>query len=101
MADISNDIRLAVDSGKIAFGINSASQSILSNEAKMVIIASKNKGDRLGDIQHLATISDVRVHVFNGTPMDLGVICGKPFSVSVLSIIDPGNSNILKEDASD
>ncbi len=97
MADLSNDIRLAVDSGKAAFGINSASDAILSNKAKMVVVASKNKGDRLNDILHIAKISSIKVQIFEGTPMALGVVCGKPFSVSVLSILDAGNSNILNE----
>jgi large subunit ribosomal protein L30e len=98
MADLSNDIRLAVDSGKAAFGINNASKAIQSNNVKMLIVASKNKGDRLSDIQHLAKISNIRVQVFEGTPIALGVVCGKPFSVSVLSIIDAGNSKILEEE---
>lgn len=97
MADLNNDIRLAVDSGKAAIGINRASETILSSKAKMVIIASKNKGDRVNDILHLAKIASIRVQVFEGTPVALGVVCGKPFSVSVLSILDAGNSNILNE----
>lgn len=97
MADLNNDIRLAVDSGETAFGINMTSKLIQSNKAKMIVVASKNKEDRLSDIMHLAKISNIRVHVFDGTPMALGVVCGKPFSVSVLSIISPGNSNILNE----
>jgi len=97
MADISRDIRLAVDSGKVALGVNSASKSILDGSSKLVVVASKNKGDRLGDIMHIAKLSEIKVKVFEGTPMDLGVLCGKPFSVSVLSVIDKGNSNILDE----
>ena len=27
--------------------------------------------------------------------MELGAICGKPFSVAALAIVDPGESNIL------
>ncbi len=97
MADISNDIRLAVDSGKAAFGINKTSESIISNKAKMVIVASKNKEGRISDITHLAKMSGIRVYIFEGTPVALGVVCGKPFSVSVLSVIDPGNSRLLEE----
>src|SRR5580658_1570331 len=97
MADLNNNIRLAVDSGKAAFGVNKASQSILTSKAKIIIVASKNKGDRLSDILHLAKLSNIRVEIFEGTPMDLGVVCGKPFSVSVLSILDPGNSKILND----
>jgi len=97
MADLANNIRLAVDSGTAALGVNKASQSILSSKAKLVIVASKNKGDRLSDILHLAKLPNIRVEIFEGTPIDLGVVCGKPYSVSVLSIIDPGNSKILNE----
>jgi large subunit ribosomal protein L30e len=97
MSDLNNDIRLAIDSGKAAIGINRSTVTITNNESKMVIIASKNKGDRLNDIMHLAKISGIKVQVFEGTPVALGVVCGKPFSVSILSIIEPGNSNILNE----
>jgi len=96
MAEISNDIRLAVDSGKAAFGINSTSASINTNKARMIIVASKNREGRISDVLHLAKISNIRVHVFEGTPVALGVVCGKPFSVSVLSILEPGNSKILE-----
>lgn len=98
MADLARDLRLAVDSGKAALGINSTLNSISSNTSKMIIIASKNKADRVNDIMHLAKISNVRVQLFDGTPMNLGVVCGKPFSVSTISIMEPGNSNILKEE---
>ncbi len=97
MADLSNDIRLAVDSGKALLGANRALQSIADHKAKMVIVASKNKEGRLGDMEHLTKLSDIRIQEFEGTPMELGIVCGKPFSVSVISIIDPGHSRILEE----
>ncbi len=97
MADLNNDIRLAVDSGKAEFGINRVTRAIMENKAKLIIIASKNKGDRLSDVLHLAKASNINAQVFDGTPVSLGIVCGLPFSVSVLSITDPGNSNILNE----
>ena len=97
MADLANNIRLAVDSGKVELGVNKASKAILSSTAKLVVVASKNKGDWLSDVLHLAKLSNIKVEVFEGTPMDLGVVCGKPYSVSVLSVIDAGNSKILNE----
>ncbi|MCL4411212.1 50S ribosomal protein L30e, partial [Candidatus Marsarchaeota archaeon] len=30
-----------------------------------------------------------------GNPIELGAVCGKPYSVSTLAIIEAGNSNIL------
>jgi large subunit ribosomal protein L30e len=33
---------------------------------------------------------------YRGTSLDLAAVCGKPFSVSALSIREPGDSEILK-----
>ncbi|MDE1869148.1 MAG: 50S ribosomal protein L30e [Candidatus Micrarchaeota archaeon] len=97
MADLANDIRLAVDSGEVAVGLNKALDSVKDHTSKTLVIASTNKKETLEDVNHVAKIANVRVLKFNGTSMDLGAVCGKPFSVSVLSILKPGNSNILKE----
>ena len=45
----------------------------------------------------MAKISDIKVVEFDGDSMQLGAVCGKPFSVSALSIIEQGNSSILDE----
>ena len=97
MADLANDIRLAVDSGKAVFGVKESIDSIMASTAKVVVVASSNKKDRINDIMHLAKLSNVKVVVFQGNPMNLGVVCGKPHSVSVLSIMEPGSSNIVNE----
>ena len=97
MADITKDIRLAVDSGKTAIGINKVVESIKDDTARLVVVASKNKKDTLQDIAHMAKISNIKVMTFEGTSIELGAVCGKPFSVSALSIIDQGNSKILEE----
>ncbi len=97
MADLANDIRLAVDSGKTAIGIKTVTESIKESTAKLVIMASKNKESNLQDLAHIAGIVGVRIIKFEGNPVELGVVCGKPYSVSVLSIIEPGNSNILND----
>jgi large subunit ribosomal protein L30e len=97
MADIANDIRLAVDSGKAALGINSVIDSIKNDTAKLLVVASKNRGDNVQDITHMAKISNIKVVIFEGTSMELGAVCGKPFSVSAVSIIEQGNSKILED----
>ena len=97
MADLSNDIRLAVDSGKVAFGIKEATATIADSSAKAVVVASVNKDGRVHDVMHMAKISEIKVLLFKGNPADLGVVCGKPYSVSALSVVNPGSSNILNE----
>jgi large subunit ribosomal protein L30e len=97
MVDLANDIRLAVDSGKAVFGIKEATNAIMNNTAKVVVVAATNKKERVNDIVHLTKFSKIKVVMYPGNPMNLGVVCGKPFSVSVLSITETGSSNILNE----
>jgi large subunit ribosomal protein L30e len=41
-------------------------------------------------------LSGIKVQVFEGTSWDLGEVVGKPFMVSAIAIIKPGDSKILK-----
>ncbi|EQD44100.1 50S ribosomal protein L30e [mine drainage metagenome] len=98
MADLSNDIRLAVDSGVTALGLNEVIRSIRDAKAKLIVVASRNKESTMQDIAHMAKVANVPMEVFEGNPIELGAVCGKPFSVSAVSVIEAGNSNILKKD---
>ena len=48
------------------------------------------------DVEIYSNLSEIPVHIFDGSSVDLGSICGKPFTVSVLVIQEPGDSNILE-----
>lgn len=95
MANLANDIRLAVDSGKTAIGMRDVMRSINSNEAKLVILSSTLEHSRMDDIKHVAKINGTEVIMFTGNPVELGTVCGKPYSISVLSILEQGDSKIL------
>ncbi|MGC8537421.1 MAG: 50S ribosomal protein L30e [Candidatus Micrarchaeia archaeon] len=96
MADITNDIRLAVESGNTALGMRSVAKSIRNSSSKLVVMASVNsKGNKL-EIEHIASLAGVKIVEFNGNAVELGAVCGKPFPVAFLSVIEPGNSKILE-----
>ena len=90
----SQSIRLAVDSGKVEFGLDKALKKALNGGAKVVVIA-KNcpRGSELKDYCNSSKTPTVE---FEGTGMELGAVCGKPFSISALSVIEEVNSDILK-----
>ena len=85
MADLSTNIRLAVDSGEVALGVNKVMDSIKGNSAKLVVAASTNKREILEDMRHVTKIANVKLVMFDGNSMELGAVCGKPFSVSGLA----------------
>lgn len=87
--DISRALKSAITTGKVEFGVDQTVKAVKDGKAQMVILA------RNCPSAELTGKLDVKVHVYNGNNMELGALCGKPFSVSALVIIDKGSSNIL------
>jgi large subunit ribosomal protein L30e len=90
------EIRLTVESGKVEFGCRKGIKNALLGKAKLFVLARNTPSDIKDDVERYAKLSNIPVLVFNGTTMELGSVCGKPFPISVLSIYDEGNSDILK-----
>lgn len=90
MIDIGRALKIADSTGKVVFGERETEKAVRSGEAQLVIVASNYKNDFLTSGDH-----GVKTHMFKGNNMELGALCGKPFSVSTLAIIDKGSSNIL------
>jgi large subunit ribosomal protein L30e len=98
MANLAGDIRLAVESGDAAIGTREVLRAVMSSEAKLIIVSSTMDKSAMDDIRHLAGISETRIIVYKSDPTALGTVCGKPYQVSAIAIIDPGNSKILEEE---
>jgi large subunit ribosomal protein L30e len=96
MIDVNKAIVTTVKTGKIQFGTSSALKNAKVKKAKLIIIASNCPSHFRESIEYYCTLSDIPVSIYNGTSLDLGAVCGKPFEVSALSIKEPGDSNILK-----
>ncbi|MGE4274551.1 MAG: 50S ribosomal protein L30e [Candidatus Methanomethylophilaceae archaeon] len=90
MIDIGRALKSAVTTGAVEFGVDQTEKAIRSGRAKMVVVARNCPSDYLSS-QELG----VKVHRYEGNNMELGALCGKPFSVSALAVLDAGSSNIL------
>jgi len=94
--DLSKAIRLAVDSGKVELGADKAKKIALRGEAKLVIISKNCPSDTAADLKRYCSQSGTPIIEFPGTSVELGIVCGKPFTVSALSVLEEGNSDILQ-----
>ncbi|MDO8554229.1 MAG: 50S ribosomal protein L30e [Candidatus Micrarchaeota archaeon] len=89
---LSAAIRLAVESGKVEFGSNIGLKNAAVGKAKLFVVA----GNVSGVMEKFKALkSEVPTIEFEGSSIDLGSICGKPFPISILSIYEQGSSNIL------
>ncbi|MFA6328391.1 MAG: 50S ribosomal protein L30e [Candidatus Micrarchaeia archaeon] len=92
----SHAVRQCVDSGKVEFGANTGVKRALSGKAKLVLLASNCPDEVKDDVVRFCKLSGVPTAVFEGTSVELGTVVGKPFPVSVLTVYDVGNSNIME-----
>lgn len=89
--DINRALKIAVNTGKVHFGINQAARAARSGKAKLFVRASNFPPEEEPTLAEF----DVPNYTYTGNNFELGAICGKPFSISVLSIIEPGESDIM------
>jgi large subunit ribosomal protein L30e len=90
--DIAHALKVALQTGKVRLGLEESLQSAKDKKAKILIVAKtcpdltlleKNRFDR------------IPIYHYDGSAVDLGAACGKPFPVSVLAVLEPGSSAIL------
>jgi large subunit ribosomal protein L30e len=88
-------LRLAVESGKVEFGSRKGLKASLLGKAKLFVVCENTPADVLEKIKNYSKISDIPLISFDGSTMELGSVCGKPYPVSLLSVYDPGTSPIM------
>ncbi len=95
MVDVNKAIAMAVKSGKVIFGAKSAIKNAKTGKAKLIIIAKNCPPKIREDIEYYCKLSQIPLIIYKGNSIELGAVCGKPFTVAALTIKDPGDSDIL------
>jgi large subunit ribosomal protein L30e len=90
--DINKALKTAVKTGKVFFGFDQTEKALKAGKARLIIVSTNCSVD---NVRKLKKYAKVPLYTFKGTNTELGSACGKPFSVSTLSIIDAGNSEIM------
>jgi large subunit ribosomal protein L30e len=96
MTDINKAITTTIKTGKVLFGARSAINNAKIGKAKLIIIVANCPQKTREDIQYYCRLSNIPKIIYNGTSIELGAVCGKPFMVSALTIREQGDSDILK-----
>lgn len=89
--DVKRAIRLAVNTGETTFGMKEAKKKIEEGDAKMLVVAENCPEDSFKEDEY----QGVPIYHFSGNNHELGSAAGKPFTTSVITITEQGNSNIL------
>ena len=92
MIDITRELRTLVTTGKVTLGADQAKRALKAKSARLVIVASNVSKP---NAEAIAKFEGAPLYKFPGTSMELGAACGKPFAVSVLTVLAPGDSQIM------
>ena len=91
--DLSRQLKNAIATGNIRFGQRQELVACSRGESKIIILAANCPTEFADDLHaRHPEVTKFRASMVN---RELGIACGKPFSVSTLSIIDAGDSDLL------
>ena len=94
--DLSRQLKTAITTGSLLFGQRQTLDACARWDARLVVIAANCPTDYIDDLR--AKHPEVTVHQAHIVNRDLGVACGKPFSISALCVVDAGESELLQLD---
>jgi large subunit ribosomal protein L30e len=90
--DFNVSLRRAIKTGDVILGQNQTEQCINEGRAQMVVVAG-NCPEKFR--KSLSSQEGLFLHIYEGSSVQLGKACGKPFMVSALAVVDPGESDLL------
>jgi len=90
--NFNDSLRRALKTGSVILGPDNTKKCVNDGRAQMIILAGNCAKDFKTKI---IANENVFIHTFEGSSAALGRACGKPFAVSTIAIINPGESDIL------
>ncbi|MGC8936001.1 MAG: 50S ribosomal protein L30e [Candidatus Methanomethylicaceae archaeon] len=93
--DLSKELKVAIGTGKVEIGYKVSLKALKKKRAKLIVMASNTPENLSSRIKQFAG-TEVPLYLFPGSSWDLGGICGKPYPVTTVAVLDPGESSILQ-----
>jgi large subunit ribosomal protein L30e len=90
--DLAHALKVALETGKVKIGLEESLDAAKAKKAKLLIVA-KSCPDRILTTER--TMGKVPIYHYDGSAVDLGQACGKPFPISAMAVLDAGSSAIL------
>jgi large subunit ribosomal protein L30e len=95
MSSVDRELRMALSTGRVEIGSKEGIKEMRRGRAQLAIISENCPEEYREKIMNYADIGDIPVMVHNKDSLDMGTLCGKPYPVSTVIIMDPGDSRIL------
>lgn len=95
MKGIRGDLVTAIKTGNVILGSKSVISALLTENPRMVLISGNCAKDVKERIVYYSKLAGVPCHTAKEDGMEVASVCGKPFPVSALAVMDEGESSLL------
>jgi large subunit ribosomal protein L30e len=90
--DLAHALKVALETGRVQIGLTETLAAAESKKARLLIVARTCPHPTLSKER---AVGKVPIYHYEGTAVELGQACGRPFPISAMAILDPGSSAIL------
>ncbi len=87
--DLNKIFRSVLSTGKVVIGTRQAIDAVKNQKAQIVVLSSNCLENTRNELKGIPAIN------YPGNGVDLGIACGKPFSITAFAVLEPGDSGIL------
>ena len=91
--DLARQLKQGISTGNLLFGQRQTKSACTKGDARMVLLAANCTKEYISDIKQ--NHPDVTLHQVTLVNRQLGAAYAKPFPVSAVCVLDPGQSELL------
>lgn len=95
--DVDTNIKVAYKTGKITYGKSQVLKNFKrENPYKMLIVSNNCPTELLNQLNTYNSIlkDKIFIHKYKGSSWDLGLACAKPYMISIIGVIEFGDSDL-------
>lgn len=81
-----DELRNAIKEKNVIIGTKQAIKNLKLKNVKSVVVANNCPENIRKDIEYYSKLTGIKMESFDGTAKQLGILCGKPFSIAVMAI---------------
>ncbi len=93
--NLNDEIKRLFSSGKVIVGSKKTIKSLKMGKTKGLIVAQNTPKEIMGDINYYSQFRNIPVIEYPNNSIELGSVCGNPYPVCSIGILNTGKSKIL------
>ncbi|MHA2280848.1 MAG: 50S ribosomal protein L30e [Promethearchaeota archaeon] len=95
--DVDTNLKVAMKTGKFIYGKKQVLNHLRNESFKMIIIANNCPTELETQLNYYASLMKDKTYIYRyqGSSWDLGLACAKPYMISIIGVVQEGDSDLL------